>query len=88
MLYKLTIDFSGNVTLLNITVVNRTKNAVLVSWRPFAYEDRRALLGYVIYSTEVANRNVTLYEGRDACGGDGLVLLRFVLNVTSVFHYC
>jgi len=29
------------------------------------------LLGYVIYYLEAPNKNVSLFDGRDACGGDG-----------------
>lgn len=31
----------------------------------------RSLLGYVVYFTEAPSKNMTLYDGRDACGGDG-----------------
>lgn len=34
-------------------------------------DDPRKLLGYEVYTIEAPNRNVTLYDGRDACGGDG-----------------
>ncbi len=35
------------------------------------YEDVRSLLGYVLYFKPAPFQNVTLYDGRDACGGDG-----------------
>lgn len=34
-------------------------------------DDARKLLGYEVYTIEAPYKNVTLYDGRDACGGDG-----------------
>lgn len=34
-------------------------------------DDPRKLLGYEVYTIEAPYKNVTLYDGRDACGGDG-----------------
>lgn len=35
------------------------------------YEDTRALLGYVVHFKPAPFQNVSLYDNRDACGGDG-----------------
>lgn len=59
-----------NVTKLNVRVSRTHINAVL-QWDKFDVEDDRSLLGYVVYYTEAPDQNVTLYDGRDACGGDG-----------------
>lgn len=61
----------GNVTVLQADVYKRTSKAVLIRWKQFAHYDSRTLLGYVVYSIEAPYQNVTLYDGRDACGGDG-----------------
>lgn len=37
----------------------------------FQHHDVRSLLGYVVYFVEALYQNVTMYDGRDACGGDG-----------------
>lgn len=37
----------------------------------FQHHDVRSLLGYVVYFVEAPYQNVTMYDGRDACGGDG-----------------
>ena len=63
--------FVGNVTVLYADVYKRTSKAVLIRWKQFAHYDSRTLLGYVVYSIEAPYKNVTLYDGRDACGGDG-----------------
>lgn len=50
-------------------VVN--SKGVVLEWEPFKIGDGRKLLGYIVYSIEAPTKNVTLYDGRDACGGDG-----------------
>uniref|UniRef100_A0A1B6KAQ3 Tyrosine-protein kinase receptor n=1 Tax=Graphocephala atropunctata TaxID=36148 RepID=A0A1B6KAQ3_9HEMI len=60
-----------NVKELEVTVYKRTAKAVLIRWKQFTHYDSRTLLGYVIYSIEAPYENVTMYDGRDACGGDG-----------------
>lgn len=57
--------------VLDVTIKQVTDNAVLIRWKAFETPDPRNLLGYVVYITEAPTRNVTLYDGRDACGGDG-----------------
>lgn len=44
---------------------------VVLEWQSFKIDDQRRLLGYIVYYIEAPTRNVTLYDGRDACGGDG-----------------
>ncbi|XP_026277829.2 insulin-like receptor isoform X2 [Frankliniella occidentalis] len=61
-----------DMDVLNVTVSKITAFAVLIEWNAWtAVPDPRALLGYVVYRIEAPTRNVTLYESRDACGGDG-----------------
>nr|BBI47313.1 insulin-like peptide receptor 1 [Gnatocerus cornutus] len=50
--------------------VIRSKGVVL-EWDQFKMDDTRKLLGYIVFYIEAPTRNVTLYDGRDACGGDG-----------------
>lgn len=61
----------GNVKRLNVTIAAITQKAVLIKWEPFPYPDQRVLLGYVVSRMKARYRNVTVYDGRDACGGDG-----------------
>lgn len=61
----------GVVTTLNVTVQRTSSKAVILEWQPFQLDDPRKLLGYVVYSIEAPHQNITLYDGRDACGGDG-----------------
>ncbi|XP_063980749.1 insulin-like receptor isoform X1 [Diachasmimorpha longicaudata] len=59
-----------NVTELKTFVAKRTSEAALINWEPFQHHDPRSLLGYVVYFIEAPYQNVTMYDGRDACGGD------------------
>ncbi|XP_048513218.1 insulin-like receptor [Athalia rosae] len=59
-----------NVTKLRTRVTKKTSNAALIEWEAFRHHDPRSLLGYVVYFIEAPN-NVTMFDGRDACGGDG-----------------
>nr|CAD7199357.1 unnamed protein product [Timema douglasi] len=60
-----------NVTALKVYVTQTSSQAVVLMWSQFDHYDPRSLLGYVVYSTEAPYQNVTLYDGRDACGADG-----------------
>ncbi|KAG8185562.1 hypothetical protein JTE90_017566 [Oedothorax gibbosus] len=63
-----------NVVDMNITVWGVKANVVGLSWKNFRKThsdmDFRSLLGYVIYYREAPERNVTIFDGRDACGAD------------------
>lgn len=60
-----------NITHLAVNVTQRSAIAVIITWEPFKVEDERVLLGYTVYYINAPFKNVTLYDGRDACGGDG-----------------
>ncbi|XP_026465449.1 insulin-like receptor [Ctenocephalides felis] len=63
-----------NVKRLNVTIAAISQKAVLIKWEPFPYPDQRVLLGYVVSRMKARYRNVTVYDGRDACGGDGWIV--------------
>jgi insulin receptor len=60
-----------NVTEIKTIVTSISSKAAIINWEPFKHHDMRTLLGYVIYSKEAPKRNISMYESRDACGGDG-----------------
>ncbi|XP_067209270.1 insulin-like receptor isoform X2 [Linepithema humile] len=60
-----------NVTQLKTKVIKKTSRGAIIEWEAYTHHDTRSLLGYVVYFIEAPNRNVTMYDGRDACGGDG-----------------
>ncbi|XP_042898264.1 insulin-like peptide receptor isoform X1 [Parasteatoda tepidariorum] len=61
-----------DVTNMNVTVRNASPSIVTVKWDSFGKNliDDRSLLGYVIYYRETLFRNISIFEGRDACGTD------------------
>lgn len=60
----------GNVKNLEVSVVEIHNKIVLLEWQQFKIDDHRKLLGYIVYSIEATHKNITLYDGRDACGED------------------
>lgn len=62
---------TGNVTLLKVIVVEIASVAAILTCEAMKYQDERVLLGYVLHYIPAQHQNVTLYDGRDACGGDG-----------------
>uniref|UniRef100_A0A6B2ED02 Tyrosine-protein kinase receptor n=1 Tax=Phlebotomus kandelakii TaxID=1109342 RepID=A0A6B2ED02_9DIPT len=60
-----------NVTKLIVNTTRIDHNGAVIEWEPFQLEDDRALLGYVVSFIEAPFKNVSLYDGRDACGSDG-----------------
>lgn len=60
-----------NVTMLKVVVIEIASVAAILSCEAMRYADDRVLLGYVLHYIPAPHRNVTLYDGRDACGGDG-----------------
>lgn len=59
------------VTELNVTIVKIRPELVLMNVVAMAYEDERQLLGYLVYYMPAPYQNVTMFDGRDACGSDG-----------------
>ncbi|XP_039275988.1 insulin receptor [Nilaparvata lugens] len=60
-----------NISLLDARVETRSSKGVIIKWKEFEHYDPRTLLGYIIYFIEAPYQNISLYDGRDACGGDG-----------------
>ncbi|XP_071643096.1 insulin-like receptor-like [Temnothorax longispinosus] len=60
-----------NVTELKTKVTKKSSRGAIIEWKAFTHHDTRSLLGYVVYFIEAPNQNITMYDGRDACGGDG-----------------
>lgn len=70
-IFKQYFYFTGKVSKLNVSTLVVHPYSVLLKWAPFTHYDTRTLLGYVVYYLEAPYQNVSLYDGRDACGGDG-----------------
>lgn len=59
-----------NVTDLPVKITYVDSNYITLEWNQFEMEDQRSLLAYTLYCTEAPSQNITLYDGRDACGQD------------------
>lgn len=60
-----------DVSILNTTVRRVRSLGAIIQLQPMMYDDVRSLLGYVVYYIVAPAQNVTLYDGQNACGGDG-----------------
>ncbi|OXU24559.1 hypothetical protein TSAR_005271 [Trichomalopsis sarcophagae] len=69
-----------NVTEIKTMVFSISSKAAMINWEPFEHHDMRTLLGYVLYSKEAPFQNVSMYESRDACGGDGWKVVDIGVN--------
>ncbi|NP_001291521.1 insulin-like peptide receptor [Solenopsis invicta] len=74
-----------NVTELETRVTWRTPVGAIIKWTAFKHHDIRSLLGYVVYFIEAPNQNITMYDGRDACGGDGWRVEDVSADSTTLF---
>lgn len=60
-----------NVKSLEVKIAEILPHAALLTWSPLKLEDERSLLSYVVFYIPANHQNVTLWDGRDACGNDG-----------------
>ncbi|XP_022901274.1 insulin-like receptor isoform X1 [Onthophagus taurus] len=56
---------------LIINIRSKSSTSVQLFWVPFNITDSRKLLSYQIYHIEAPAQNFSIYDSRDACGGDG-----------------
>lgn len=61
----------GNISNFTVVIKNVGSKAAALNWPRFEGGDYRKLLGYMISYIQAPTRNVSIYDGRDACGGDG-----------------
>nr|WEY17517.1 insulin-like growth factor 1 receptor [Anadara broughtonii] len=55
------------VTQLNLTILSVSSTVAFLKWENFKIPDNRKLLSYVIYYKEAPTKDVSIYDGRDAC---------------------
>lgn len=65
------VHFPGNLAVMNASIVSVAPFGAIIEVQTKVYDDVRVLLGYVLYFKPAPYQNVTLYDNRDACGGDG-----------------
>ncbi|XP_077081651.1 insulin receptor-like [Siphateles boraxobius] len=54
--------------VLKFTHIRTSHDKILIKWEPFWPSDFRVMLGFLVFYKEALYRNVTEYDGQDACG--------------------
>lgn len=54
---------------LSVSVDFITSSSATIFWTPFEFHDTRNLMGYTIYIKEAIFKNITVFDGRNECGG-------------------
>uniref|UniRef100_A0AAY4BH53 Tyrosine-protein kinase receptor n=1 Tax=Denticeps clupeoides TaxID=299321 RepID=A0AAY4BH53_9TELE len=60
--------------LLKFTQIRTNSNKILIKWESFWPKDFRDLLGFMVLYKEAPYRNVTEFDGQDACGSNSWVI--------------
>lgn len=63
--------FAGNITNLIVRPSTVMHIGAVIDVEAMKYDDNRVLLGYVLHFKPAPFQNVSLFDSRDACGGDG-----------------
>ncbi|RWS28280.1 Insulin-like peptide receptor [Leptotrombidium deliense] len=73
------------VSKLHVEVSKRSTTVVVIKFDNFMRNmtDHRTLLGYLIYYKEAPVRNVTIYDGRDACGSSEWDSIDYAIDTTT-----
>uniref|UniRef100_A0AAZ3S6U2 Tyrosine-protein kinase receptor n=1 Tax=Oncorhynchus tshawytscha TaxID=74940 RepID=A0AAZ3S6U2_ONCTS len=65
---------SCETQFLNFTTVRTQSDKILLKWEPFWPPDYRDLLGFMVLYKEAPYKNVTEFDGQDACGSNSWVI--------------
>uniref|UniRef100_A0A4W6FNY3 Tyrosine-protein kinase receptor n=1 Tax=Lates calcarifer TaxID=8187 RepID=A0A4W6FNY3_LATCA len=61
---------SCETKLLKFTMIKTSSNMIILKWEPFWPLDFRDLLGFMVLYKEAPYKNVTEFDGQDACGSN------------------
>ncbi|KAI4890124.1 hypothetical protein NFI96_004986 [Prochilodus magdalenae] len=61
--------------VLKFTNIRTSSKKILVMWEPFWPPDFRDLLGFMVLYKEAPYKNVTEFDGQDACGSNSWVIM-------------
>uniref|UniRef100_A0A7N8Y4L7 Tyrosine-protein kinase receptor n=1 Tax=Mastacembelus armatus TaxID=205130 RepID=A0A7N8Y4L7_9TELE len=61
---------SCETKLLKFTLIKTSSNLIMLKWEPFWPSDFRDLLGFMVLYKEAPYKNVTEFDGQDACGSN------------------
>ncbi|XP_062849775.1 insulin receptor a [Trichomycterus rosablanca] len=65
---------SCETQVLKFTTIRTLFDKILIKWEPFWPPDFRDLLGFMVLYKEAPYRNVTEFDGQDACGSNSWVI--------------
>ncbi|KAM4575044.1 insulin receptor b [Fundulus diaphanus] len=65
---------SCEMKVLNFTQIKVKSNMIILKWEAFWPSDYRDLLGFMVLYKEAPYRNVTEFDGQDACGSNSWVI--------------
>ncbi|KAM4605480.1 insulin receptor a [Polymixia lowei] len=60
--------------VLNFTQVRTLSDKIIIKWEPFWPPDFRDLLGFMVLYKEAPFKNVTEFDGQDACGSNSWII--------------
>ncbi|KAG9332232.1 hypothetical protein JZ751_015523 [Albula glossodonta] len=60
--------------VLKFRLIRTTSDKIIIKWEPFWPPDFRDLLGFMVLYKEAPYRNVTEFDGQDACGSNSWVI--------------
>ncbi|XP_076829396.1 insulin receptor a [Brachyhypopomus gauderio] len=60
--------------VLKFTTIRTLSDKIMIKWEPFWPPDFRDLLGFMVLYKEAPYRNVTEFDGQDACGSNSWVI--------------
>ncbi|XP_015220966.1 insulin receptor b isoform X1 [Lepisosteus oculatus] len=65
---------SCETQVLKFTQIRTLSDKIIIKWEPFWPPDYRDLLGFMVLYKEAPYRNVTEFDGQDACGSNSWVI--------------
>ncbi|XP_018583701.2 insulin receptor-like isoform X2 [Scleropages formosus] len=60
--------------ILKFTQIRVSHDKIIIKWEPFWPNDFRDLLGFVVLYKEAPYKNVTEFDGQDACGSNSWII--------------
>ncbi|KAJ8408227.1 hypothetical protein AAFF_G00256410 [Aldrovandia affinis] len=60
--------------VLKFTQIRTLSDKIIIKWEPFWPQDFRDLLGFMVLYKEAPYKNVTEFDGQDACGSNSWVI--------------
>jgi insulin receptor len=63
-----------NISKIEVEMLEVLADSAHIKWTPLKIDDNEAILEYVIFFISAPEQNIDLWNSRDTCGNDGLVV--------------